>query len=1273
MTEQVETIRLEVNEKPALESTARANAAMDSVEKKTAQVSASSTKAVSDSARAVGTVTAGSRTTFERLVEASSKAIQSTAQGASTALSKIQEVSQSTAQAAEAVHSVILNTLKTLAVFEAYILSSTVALVAHNSAVFTLSNTYRILRLSITPTLFTAVSLAVVFAAEEMVKLAYATGKLSEAQAFSSERTGIQINDLQKLAAANKELQKGPGFLEGITLAITANQELDSFKKALATLGVSGKGTSVQELRDIAVAFDDVTNPIDRARLAVQLFGTDAEKYLPVLNSKLDDTITKIDLLGSTLGEKATRDMAEFRANVDGIGNTVLEFGKKVGMTLGGPITAFLAAINDPGFKAMMAKGGLAIGNVGLSMVAPIFEGPRHIKTAEEREQLRQASLSDEQFTDEFNKGAAKNLPANNNFFNDKRKEQIADLESRQKALQGYTDKTPELRNRLAEITSQLVSLRAQEAGGAGVIDSILFGGKPPKLVDDYRNSLDGLNSKLGVLKTQRSTIIDGYDKQTGAQKMMDLASLQGINTSIAATEKQIATFDKKGKADTTIQDNEAKAAAQLVDARKHEFTGLAEIVQTYYEYVKLLGTSRQANLDLSKAVQIRLRSETEKEQRKSAAENIKSTQEVAAAELSFATQRFQKEQTYAEETARIRYATVDSVFDHEKTVAQQTHDLQMQALTELDNDTLRDKLTLESAKLEVAKQYSSKIAILDIEQLNRHSELAIGLLQTELDNKIISEEKFVERRDALLNQSGQQAKRIAADSAAEIELAQATSAHRSLQLIEDNAKTVYDTIKQSASGIFDQLFTKSQNIFQAIGNVFKTAMLTALKEVVTSRIAASFTGLLTGSKTSFSSDQPGIIGSISKLMGINPSFSGGRGSVSKLEMSNHIGDSQLVNGALPVYVTGSLTQPDLAGAAGAAVGTGGGAIASLTSLLGLGMAGLAGGRTLGSGASAVASTIYSSSGAIIAQPTFASGTAGTIGSDGASGVTGGVGGVKGMLGNITGMFGSLKSGLTSLGQLGATVKAFGGGIYGAKGGALLVGGGILAADGLRRGGMVGLGEDTAGGALIGAKFGGLPGAAIGAGIGALAGVVRLFIKGAREKAIEKVKDSYGITISKQMADQIVAVAKSNFGGDLNVAIRSAQVRELIQLYAMTTGQGISGIGAVKQQSLGLIESGGNVYQNPSLQNGVALPGLSGSIPSLGISGTGQQAAGAQPYSIQITATDSQVHDFMTTKTLEIVQANPRTIAAATYAGAQTNTARRETASALLEPGVLVT
>lgn len=154
----------------------------------------------------------------------------------------------------------------------------------------------------------------------------------------------------------------------------------------------------------------------------------------------------------------------------------------------------------------------------------------------------------------------------------------------------------------------------------------------------------------------------------------------------------------------------------------------------------------------------------------------------------------------------------------------------------------------------------------------------------------------------------------------------------------------------------------------------------------------------------------------------------------------------------------------------------------------------------------------------------------------------------------FAGQFAGIKQSLAQLGNIG--FKAGGKGVGGAAGGGLLLGGGALAFDGLRRGGKLGLAETTAGGALIGFKFGGPLGAAIGAGAGAVAGTIRLFIKGAQEKITERVRSIYGVSISKDFArDPLLGIIKQNFGGNLEVGLRSPQVRELIELYAMSTGQ----------------------------------------------------------------------------------------------------------------------
>jgi len=231
-------------------------------------------------------------------------------------------------------------------------------------------------------------------------------------------------------------------------------------------------------------------------------------------------------------------------------------------------------------------------------------------------------------------------------------------------------------------------------------------------------------------------------------------------------------------------------------------------------------------------------------------------------------------------------------------------------------------------------------------------------------------------------------------------------------------------------------------------------------------------------------------------------------------------------------------------------------------------------------------------------------GAGGTVGGAGATGGGGGFGGIGGMLKgmNWTGLAGGVSTmagmGLLSSGlqKKSALQTIIGGGLLG--GGIGLMGGPIgalgglgfgLGAAGLQRGGWGGVGMTTLGGAAIGAQIGTTifpgVGTAVGAGIGALvgfgAGIVRLFIKSASEKARSKIKSLYGIDIqTKGVLDQIVSTAKQSYGGNLDMAIRSQSIRDLIELYGMSTGQGRGAL-PTAMQAINMFEQGGSLYQQP--------------------------------------------------------------------------------------------
>jgi hypothetical protein len=307
--------------------------------------------------------------------------------------------------------------------------------------------------------------------------------------------------------------------------------------------------------------------------------------------------------------------------------------------------------------------------------------------------------------------------------------------------------------------------------------------------------------------------------------------------------------------------------------------------------------------------------------------------------------------------------------------------------------------------------------------------------------------------------------------------------------------------------------------------------------------------------------------------------------------------------------------------------------------------------------------------GSLSSMSTSALGAASMIGPGGTAPFVGGGGGY-GSLAGFGGMGASIKGSLASLGNLGRGVRyddagfAYQGtnGVGGWQGGAMLAGGGILAADGLRRGGWAGLAETTAGGALIGAKFGGWMGAAIGAGIGFTVGLVRMMLKGASDKAREKVKSYYGVDISeKGILGQIVSTAKASYGGNLDVAVRAREIRDLIELYAMSTGQGL---GTLNNRPMGvnLSQMGGSIYQTGSYSNGVGYSYGGAIAPVAGLSSF--TAAPAAPIILDSEGTKAFWSDVMATG---IVQ-NPRAVQAASLSAQSQNYGRTSAAVNLTDP-----
>jgi hypothetical protein len=564
-------------------------------------------------------------------------------------------------------------------------------------------------------------------------------------------------------------------------------------------------------------------------------------------------------------------------------------------------------------------------------------------------------------------------------------------------------------------------------------------------------------------------------------------------------------------------------------------------------------------------------------ENKKALADYLKDEEEAHQRAMEFEARRFQQRIQNDAEIGERNLDHLRQVYVFEEQRAGFERDARLRELEGVDAQTLEQKIAVEQRKAEIEVDYLEKVH--EVRQSLYDMDTSRLLLEEELTLKRLGYQAGeIKARIAELSQQREEIRRHNQEATdAAIQAVRETAANRTAQLVREHNRTIFESLKQQAGGVFDALLQKSQSVWSAIANSFKTALLTAIKEVVTSRVAALLMQLFTGTRVSLvggGASSGGTLGRLGGLLGI---------------------------GAVPVF--GGTTGPIPGGAAGG-WGT---------------------------------------------PPFIPSG-------GGWSGLLGGWKDFFGFGGGV--QYAPGKAVTWEAATVGQKLSALG------RSNAALFGGAALAMMGLQRGGAAGLAMTTAGGALIGFKYGGPLGAAIGAGAGFVAGLVRLFVKSAEEKAREKIKALYGVDVSdKAVLKQIVDTAKQAFGGNLDMAIRSQQVRDLIQLYAMSTGQQTKGMPATVHP-LDIVQTGGSLYQSPGYSNGTALPGLGG-LPALDTI-AGGVASGA---GLGTTVVNLQIDS----KTVgNVIIQNGRVVAQGAINAMKSNAGRREMIALQLSPGTLV-
>jgi hypothetical protein len=618
-------------------------------------------------------------------------------------------------------------------------------------------------------------------------------------------------------------------------------------------------------------------------------------------------------------------------------------------------------------------------------------------------------------------------------------------------------------------------------------------------------------------------------------------------------------------------------------------------------------------------------------ENKKALADYLKDEEEKNRKAMEYEAHRFQQRLAYNEEIAKQDLDHIKDLYQVQEQQAGFVRDRQLRQLEGADAQTLKQKLWVEQRKADIEVEYLQKVNEIKLKLYDMDAQQQLLEVESAMTIRGYQTDE-IEARIAKLKQDQDQIRQATKDAGTEaIDAARENATNRQTQMVRDHYRSMFDSLKQQAGGVFDALLQKSQSVWSAIGNSFKTAILTAIKEVVTSRVAATLMYMFTGQKVSFAGGGAGPGGSGGMLGGLGGLLG--------------IGAVPVFGGTTGGWTPGSVTPPG-------------------------GMALAGGGMTQQQAAQIILGTAAGGGGAA---------------AGGGGGVTSKAG--IGFLGNLKQAVAGWKDMLTRLGNIGfkperwsmdeagnMTKIADAKGIGGMKGGVMLAAGAMLAMDGLRRGGKIGVAETTAGGALIGAKFGGPLGALIGGVAGFAAGMVRLFIKGAVEKARQKIKDLYGVDISdKSVLQQIVDTAKQSYGGNLDMAIRTAQIRDLIQLYAMSTGQQTKGMPA-NMTPLSLVERGGSLFQSTSYSNGTALPGLGGmaTLDSIG-NGTLSGAGTATPtVRADLVLDPDTVEGVLAGRIKSVILSNPRLVSSSNVQGMRASVGRRDSAATIFAPGTVL-
>ena len=1123
-----------------------------------------------------------------------------------------------------------------------------------------IANSYRLVRLVLSPTVFTASSLAAGLLVEETVKLTYSTGKLIEQRSILAARSGLDIRQVNELAIASNLAGKSNEFYLSTLKSLQRGSGTSAGQQALGTLGIYGVDKADPDtLARVGAAFQKIQDPVERARVGVALFGDDFEKVQDQLTSRIGTTIDKVREFGTAIGPEQAKDIDLAKRNLQSLGTVfegtfdaarlnILRLKNEIADFAGRSINLFFP---DPNRSQ-------ALSNLSARGQNPFFGGGLTSPLQQEQERLRASDIVGP----------------------DARR-----IYAAQSAFSGAA---------LSDATAAALGIQQNVAGSREGIEAEL---------GRQRSRRDDALAKLA--EDQASTRTGGDGTLSPSERSAFSQQAVGAQQLVSLNQAKVDALDKARQGTEDVAAAEKRALDFRKRSLEEEYTGLARVDIIERETLAELGKSATARKNIAIGIAaLREREERKLDQETIDFNNNQEGQEFARSGFGQAFAFTATQFGFQRQASERNRQTSESSALFGVTEAGFARDTALRGLDNVNAQTVGQKKALEQAKFDIEQEYLVKSLQVRSDAVDRENQHEIDDLKDQLQGRQITQETFDQLSGSILRRGGEQGRQLIAETGAGISAARDRSQTGIDSLTKEQNQREFDSIKSSASGLIDTLFTRTQDLGRAVGDFFKHAVLGPLEEIASSQVAKLIFGAINpGQSVSFAGGGGGagkfgkfggILGSLG--FGTQPVFSTAGGTVAT---------ATTPDGSIDFAGGGGTGLPGFGGAANLA--------ASLPGLLGLNFGG------------DVATGPVDRTGTPVNGPVSLGGStlAGTAGlSAGAAAGSGfNVGSLTGLVGKISplaaitagiplalsGLFANRQTagssastisgfGLT-LGGLGAKfgsqlgIGTAGGAAVGAEAG---IGAGLLL-DGAKRRSLLGAGESIGGGALAGAAIGSivpgvgtLIGAGVGAAVGGIAALIGDLLPTDRQQVKDQVKSLYKLDINNQIADQIIQAAKSTYGGSFSVAIRSKPILDLLSLYAQSTGQNFlfknSPTPAYITQQGGVLgqqytDIGGKAYSfggSVAVANGVQTSVIptyvagQQTIRTGGVTYPGLPSFGAQGGTIQLDGAATTA--LLTGQAASYVSGNPTAVASAVADAQNGSYDRRTSAARLLSPGLLV-